>query len=361
MKITSDTIYWIFSTLPQVIAALTGLLITGTTFIFPKLDHEVEKNDSWSDIIDRVKEKIYKNVKWLLLISLCAIVIDIVALSFEDWLTKCYDDANLISHREFICYIIFWIIAISLNLASFVYLYRLLKKLINPSFKIVARDELVKEINKQENQQEQSYGTDENDKVSINEFWEKFLSFENIVKQYGYSNPRDKSKLYDIIKKIILINGLPEEYLPYVEEMIRIKNVYAHGGKIEFISKFLYDKLEEISSILKEFLINKRDRGLDAQSKFFFNKWISNNVVSLTEAYELLYSIKFHQNYGPYRVEINHTNNRIRIEGIGERPLYLDVEGNQEGFIALLEQRFSKNGMTIEEQYDFNQAIEKDD
>lgn len=361
MEISSDTIYWVFSTLPQVIAALTGLLLTGTTFIFPKLDQEVEKNDSWFDIIDRVKIKIYKNVKWLLLISICAIIIDIVALVIENWLTNCFENINVITCSEWVCYIILWVVAISLNLASFVFLYSLLKKLLDPNFKNIARDELATEINKQEVKQEHDSASGKSDKVSIKDFWESFRAFENIIRQYGYSNPRDKNSLYETVKKIILTNRLPEEYLPYIEEMIRIRNVYAHGGKIEFVSKSLFDKLEEITATLNDFLINKRDKGLDAQSKFFFDKWISNNVGELTEAYELLQSIRFHQNYGPYRVETNDKSNRIRIEGMGEKPLYLDVEGNQEGFLLLLEQRFSKDGMTIEEQYDLKRALEKDD
>jgi len=51
-----DTLYWILSTLPQVIGALTGLLVAGITFLFQSLDKEMEKDESSIPAIMEIKK-----------------------------------------------------------------------------------------------------------------------------------------------------------------------------------------------------------------------------------------------------------------------------------------------------------------
>lgn len=61
-----NTLFWILSTLPQVIGAMTALLITGMTFFFEMLNKEVERRESLSTVAFAIKKiEFAKSIKLL--------------------------------------------------------------------------------------------------------------------------------------------------------------------------------------------------------------------------------------------------------------------------------------------------------
>jgi hypothetical protein len=46
-NISSDTLYWIFSTMPQTLAAFVGLVIAGVCFIQQRIDDVVETDSTF--------------------------------------------------------------------------------------------------------------------------------------------------------------------------------------------------------------------------------------------------------------------------------------------------------------------------
>lgn len=71
---------WLFSTAPQAIAALVGLIVAGTSFIYGKIDDRMKSDTTFEDIGKKIKEGIYVNLKSLLFQSLLAVALDLFCL-----------------------------------------------------------------------------------------------------------------------------------------------------------------------------------------------------------------------------------------------------------------------------------------
>lgn len=71
---------WLFSTAPQAIAALVGLIVAGTSFIYGKIDDRMKSDTTFEDIGKKIKEGIYVNLKSLLFQSLLAVAFDLFCL-----------------------------------------------------------------------------------------------------------------------------------------------------------------------------------------------------------------------------------------------------------------------------------------
>lgn len=71
---------WLFSTAPQALAALVGLIFAGVAFIVGAIDKQVEQDDSREDICKAMKQQIHVDMKWLFWLSGISIILDLVFL-----------------------------------------------------------------------------------------------------------------------------------------------------------------------------------------------------------------------------------------------------------------------------------------
>lgn len=71
---------WLFSTAPQALAALVGLIFAGVAFIVGAIDKQVEDDDSREDICKAMKKQIHINLKRLFWLSGFSIIIDLILL-----------------------------------------------------------------------------------------------------------------------------------------------------------------------------------------------------------------------------------------------------------------------------------------
>jgi hypothetical protein len=65
-NINSDTLYWVFSTMPQTLAAFVGLVIAGVSFIQQRIDDIVETDSTYTEIYEDVKKYIHSGLKKIL-------------------------------------------------------------------------------------------------------------------------------------------------------------------------------------------------------------------------------------------------------------------------------------------------------
>ena len=68
---------WLFSTSPQALAALVGLIFAGVAFIIGAIDKQVELDETRDDISMAMKKYIHVNMKWLFWLSGFSIVLDL--------------------------------------------------------------------------------------------------------------------------------------------------------------------------------------------------------------------------------------------------------------------------------------------
>lgn len=71
---------WLFSTAPQALAALVGLIFTGVAFILGAIDKEVAQDDTRKDIYDEMKREIHVNMKSLYWLTGVSVVLDLLLI-----------------------------------------------------------------------------------------------------------------------------------------------------------------------------------------------------------------------------------------------------------------------------------------
>lgn len=347
-----ETLYWFFSTLPQVVAALAGLLLTATTFLFSKLDGEVDKDPSLSTIVDEEKKRIHNSAFNLLLITLGAISIDVIGIFISGWLDATAKHFAEGPYAYDILLVIFMLSAICLNVWSLCNLFSLVGKIIAPEFRVSTRDTIAKLI-----QEEESPKTGG---VPPMKFMEQFRVFEQKARLLVADSVESvrKESIRNIVEMLRSDNLLSPSDYDKIVRMIKMRNIYIHGGNIGNVTNETYNDIKEITGHL-DVLLEKRSQERNARVLKVFNKWIDTNVGDYKEAYELQQAIRFNHPYGAYSATID--NEVSYVLGPEEKTLRLYGDSARLQFDRLLEERFSKNGLSLEEMNDFDRAMEKDD
>ena len=73
--------YWLFTTAPQAIAALVGIIFTGMFFMAESIDNRVRADQSLSEIAESAKAALYKNMKIVAEFAAFTIFYDLILVS----------------------------------------------------------------------------------------------------------------------------------------------------------------------------------------------------------------------------------------------------------------------------------------
>lgn len=74
---------WLFSTAPQALAALVGLIFTGVAFILGAIDKEIARDETREDIFDEMKKEIHSNMKYLFILAGVSIGLDLLLVALN--------------------------------------------------------------------------------------------------------------------------------------------------------------------------------------------------------------------------------------------------------------------------------------
>ncbi len=74
---------WLFSTAPQALAALVGLIFTGVAFILATIEKEEDRDSTRESICYEMKREIHIYMKWLFLLAGISIVFDLGIIIFN--------------------------------------------------------------------------------------------------------------------------------------------------------------------------------------------------------------------------------------------------------------------------------------
>lgn len=246
MRLETDTLYWIFSTLPQVLAAWTGLLLAGYTFFIQKLESTDSEDSYYTELSKIIKKQSHKKLSFIIYYAIVVIVIDVICLSIipiqSYWKM---DKPHLYLIFQLFIFILF------VNCFAIVYSGNFVSTILNPKFIKRMQDKLLPTLG--------------NNPKNVMEFLEKFFEFEKLLReiyqkklnysQKGYYNKGfiNLSKILNIISKIE-----PQDFLPYgnLKEAIIIRNVIVHGGDVKLVNNTIYNSLVNSIQTLKDYLYN---------------------------------------------------------------------------------------------------------
>lgn len=240
---------WLFSTSPQTIAALVGLIVAGTSFIYGKIDDKIEADTTLAEIGKVVKSRIHLKLQSLLYWAIAVVVIDLLCLFLNPMVERW-----VLSFRgEFNIYFTFVIVVLSFNVWLLFKTIGFVKVTMNPSFVESIVKDLVNEYNDKEK--------DKTNIVEIGEFIQHFIQFESLLRHSNLFEDRKDNyqrplSLFRMVKELFDLGKISKNEYRNILEINRIRNLILHGGDIQKVDKVIDDELQKIIQKLQGILAN---------------------------------------------------------------------------------------------------------
>lgn len=380
----AETIYWVFSTLPQVLAALTGLVIAGLTIYDQNLRREVGKDDTLGTIIDPLLDNVYAFSRKFFGLSIFSIIIDVVCLYFADGISEITQDFDKLLGCQQAILILAVIIVVGVNILSLLAIFPILNPVLNPNYRnqltSLLTKEVVTQLNNLEGENRISSSPDKSESESKNNtkgfkqesvkpmiFMDYFRQFEKAVREY-FPGSMDKGKregLTSLLRKLAQNNVISSGQLQDLLPIVKLRNLYAHGGDIGNVNirivEFLENTTKQLSDQVKLYLESLRKENLER----YFSGWIFRNVDGFEDAANLDHAIRYcheedgEHDYGGFTV--SRDGDKVTVTtSLGGRKLKLENENQIKLFLHILQLKYSKiPGYSLEEQADFNDALRR--
>lgn len=221
--ISSDTLYWIFSTMPQTLAAFVGLVIAGVSFIQQRIDDSVETDSSYTEIYIDVKSGIHDGLKKILYASLCILGLDFFCLFFNGYIM-----ASMSALAILICCSAMVIINGCIFLYTILYVLRIL----NPKFLTETIDKLSSEYH--------------NGTVDITDFIKHFADFEKQVRRVSEKSQFNQEKtmnIYQMVNVLFSAGIFTRQEVNKILTINKMRNLVIHGGDIKHVEKTIDTQL----------------------------------------------------------------------------------------------------------------------
>ena len=251
-----DTVYWIYSSVPQVLAALVGLIVTGVLFYYPSLDKRVEANLEFKDIVDTVKKRLHRYVGFLLISTAVAIALDIVIMRYASQSASIMtSDTELI--RCIPQSILFWV-SLAINSIPILALIWVMMRIMAPGFeditiererqKIIIRQQKAIENEDRKESKDNRVEVDGTETVKDSEstnsssphnghtvritdkqFLEQYIRFEDLARKWTELQKLDRElPMRSIIDNLRHKNIISKDCFIHLIEATRIRNFILH-------------------------------------------------------------------------------------------------------------------------------------
>lgn len=222
-----ETMYWLFTTAPQALAALIGIIFTGMFFVAERIDNRAKEDQTLIEIAEAAKKTLYKNMQVVAIFSIATIIYDLVLVGLVEIIVACDSLAE-------------WVIGlfIALNISTVFVTFKYVFQTVNPGYfsKIAAI------LSKK-------YKTGD---VKSEVFIDHFIKFERAARDLPIVNQMNArfTGTRDIVR-ILVSNGIitPEDERTMME-INKIRNLIVHGEKIDKVSRSYDDELMRITGII---------------------------------------------------------------------------------------------------------------
>lgn len=224
-----ETMYWLFTTAPQAIAALVGIIFTGMFFMAESIDNRAKEDQTLADIAEAAKKVLYRNMRVVAILSITTIIYDLVLVGLMKIIVNCHIFAE-------------WAIGVFavLNLSTVITTFKYVFQAVNPGYfgKIAAN--LSKEYE----------AGDVKSEVFINHF----IKFERAVRNLGVVNQMNARfvGIRDILRILVSNEIITPDDGRRMVEINKIRNLIVHGEKIETVNRKYDDELLRITDIINK-------------------------------------------------------------------------------------------------------------
>lgn len=212
---------WLFSTAPQALAALVGLIFTGVSFIISAIDKEIARDNTRENICLEMKKEIHYYMRILFILAGISVSLDLLVIIFNP-----IEDGRIISRDgAFDWYLLLASVLLILNLVALIFSLYFVIKVASPGY----FDETVKRLSKAVNK-----GT-----IDAKQFVLKYIDFEKALRDIPYLDGTRNGRVATVLE---LTNELKYRELLDGEDFNKIKrlnglrNLIVHGEDIKNVS-----------------------------------------------------------------------------------------------------------------------------
>ncbi|MDE6483969.1 MAG: hypothetical protein K2L14_01050 [Duncaniella sp.] len=318
MNISAEAIYWIFSTLPQVLAALAGLVMAGLTVYDQNMNRRIDDDPSLGTILWPQIDKVFE-VGWNFFVSsILFILLDIGALAYADEISSQLATVTILWNTSgWVCLILFIVLILGNIWALF-----LLIPILNFALSEKGRNRIIKEettetkraLEAEEQEGNEGGNTQQgeevpaDDQVSPMTFIEHFREFEQAVRAYfpdeGYFMFGKRTGVSFMVKQLCKENIIQKRYENELQNIIKLRNLYVHGAEIDNVSKKVIARLDEVSNILRERLPGYYEHTLGRKAEMW-RKWINEYASDNKDKDNLIETVTTNVSHGKYHILIN--------------------------------------------------------
>ena len=221
---------WLFSTAPQALAALVGLIFAGVAFIIGAIDKQVKQDDSSEDILLSMKMQIHADMKMLFLLSGVSIISDFFLLA----LNSIQEGFVFSFEGQFSPYLTVAAIVLVMNVATLIYSLWFIIKVASPDF----FSKTVKHLSQLEREGD----------VEVKEYLVAFIEMEKALRTLsifyvpkGEKQPSVNEMLKELKYRRLMDAGDVDDMF----SLTRLRNLIMHGGEIQHVERQMYDKVKK--------------------------------------------------------------------------------------------------------------------
>ena len=224
-----NTMYWLFTTAPQAIAALVGIIFTGMFFMAESIDNRVRADQSLTEIGDSAKTALYKNMRIVAVLAAATIVYDLFLVAIVKLMA---DESFCLSG---------WLIILfaALNFSTIICALLYVFQAVSPNY----FNEIAKNLSSK-------YKSGEVDKQV---FLGHFIDFERVARSLPIIRQMDGRyfSIRDILRVLVEHQMITPDESRMMSEISKVRNLMVHGEPIEKVDRLFDDELQRITNKIK--------------------------------------------------------------------------------------------------------------
>ena len=221
---------WLFSTAPQALAALVGLIFAGVAFIIGAIDKQVKQDDSSEDILLSMKMQIHADMKMLFLLSGVSIISDFFLLV----LNSIQEGFVFSFEGQFSPYLTVAGMVLVMNVATLIYSLWFIIKVASPDF----FSKTVKRLSQLEREGD----------VEVKEYLVAFIEMEKALRTLSiFDVPKGEKQpsVNEMLKELKYRRLMDARDVDDMFSLTRLRNLIMHGGEIQHVERQMYDKVKK--------------------------------------------------------------------------------------------------------------------
>lgn len=218
--------YWLFTTAPQTVAALVGIIFTGMFFMAESIDNRAKEDQSLLEIAQEAKTALYKNMQAVAVLAAVTIIYDLLLTSL---VTKLSDSKFCFTS---------WLVLgfVALNISTIYITFKYVFQTVNPKY----FDKIAANLSSK-------YLDGDVDK---SEFINHFINFERSARNMPFVHQMDGRymSIHEIIRLLVSQEIINRNDANNLYEISKIRNLIVHGEPIEKVNKQIDDTLQNITN-----------------------------------------------------------------------------------------------------------------